>query len=67
MVIRVVEFSIGGVENWKDFCLKINIPKENYWILRIGVMGSCQKVPKFDFQSQFYVKIHRDISQFSFH
>ena len=19
-----------GVQNWKDFCLKINIPKENY-------------------------------------
>ena len=42
-----------GVQNWKDFCLKINIPKRNYWILRIGVMGRCQKVPKFDIQSQF--------------
>ena len=42
-----------GVKNWKDFCLKINIPKGNYLILRIGVMGRCQKVPKFDFQSQF--------------
>ena len=20
----------GGIQNWKDFCLKINIPKENY-------------------------------------
>ena len=38
-----------GVQNWKDFCLKINIPKENYWIL---IMGRYQKVPKFDFQSQ---------------
>ena len=27
----------GGVQNWTDFCLKINIPKEKYWILRIGV------------------------------
>jgi hypothetical protein len=39
-----------GIQNWKDFCLKINIPKGNYWILRIG---RCQKVPKSDFQSQF--------------
>ena len=31
-----------GVHNWKDFCLKINIPKGNYWILRIGVMASFQ-------------------------
>ena len=21
-----------GVQNWKDFCLKINIPKESYWM-----------------------------------
>ena len=33
-----------GVQNWKYFCLKINIPKGNYWILRIGVMGRCQKL-----------------------
>ena len=31
------------VQNWKEFCLKINISKENYWILRIGVAGRCQK------------------------
>ena len=42
-----------GVQNWKDFCLKINIPKENYWILRIGVIRRCQKVTKFNFQSHF--------------
>ena len=34
----------------KNFCLKINIPKENYWILRIGVMGRRQRVPTFHFQ-----------------
>ena len=34
------------------FCLRINILKGYYWILRIGLMGRCQKVPKFDFQSQ---------------
>ena len=27
--------------------------KGNYWILSFGLMASCQKVPKFDFQSQF--------------
>ena len=40
--------------NKKDFCLSINILEGNYWILRIGIVGRCQKVPKFDFQSQFY-------------
>ena len=43
----------GGIQNWKGICLKINIPKENHWILRIAVVGRCQKVPKFDFQSPF--------------
>ena len=33
-----------GVQNCKDFCLKINIPKGNYWILRIGVMERCQNL-----------------------
>ena len=32
---------------------RINILKGNYWILRIWLMGRCQKVTKFDFQSQF--------------
>ena len=33
-----------GVQNQKYFCLRINIPKANYWILRISVMASCQKL-----------------------
>ena len=28
-----------GVQNQKDFCIEINIPKGNYWILRIGLTG----------------------------
>ena len=32
---------------------KSTYPKGTFWNLRIGVMGRCQKVPKFDFQSQF--------------
>ena len=31
------------MQNWKKICIKINIPKGNYWILRIGIMGRCQK------------------------
>ena len=50
MVMLVVKVSSDGVQNWKDFCLKINIPKGNYWILRIGLMGRCQKVPYLTFK-----------------
>ena len=32
------------VQNWKYFCLKINTAKGNDWILRIGVLGRCQKL-----------------------
>ena len=35
-----------GVQNWKDFCLKINMPKRNYWILRIGLIERCQELDK---------------------
>ena len=34
---------------------KSTVVKWNYWILEISVMGRCQKVPKFDFQSQFFM------------
>ena len=43
MAIRVMEFSNGGTK------LERFLPKN----LRIGLMGRCQKVPKFDFQNQF--------------
>ena len=43
----------GGIQNWKDSGLKINVTKGNNGMLRIGVMGRCQKVPKFNFQSQY--------------
>ena len=42
-----------GIQNLKGFWLKINCIKWNHWILRIGVMGRCQKVPKSDLQSHF--------------
>ena len=49
-----------GIHNQKDFMTKINIPKRNYCILRIGVMGRCQKMPIF------YVKNHWNLSPFFF-
>ena len=49
MVIRVVEFSSGGVQNYKDFCLRINIPKGIFWILRIGLTGSLSSLQKSEF------------------
>ena len=44
-----------GVQNWTDFCLRINIPKGNYSIWRNGVMGRRLKVTKIDSQSQFSI------------
>ena len=38
------QFFKRGIQNWKDFCLKINIPIGNDWILRIGKVASCQKL-----------------------
>jgi hypothetical protein len=44
VVIRVVEFSSGGLKIRKIFALKSTYPKE------ISIVGKCQKVPGFDFQ-----------------
>ena len=35
-----------GIQNKKGFCIKINLPKGNYWILRIGLMGSLSSLQK---------------------
>ena len=43
------------IQNWKDFCMRIIIPKWNYWILSFGLTTSCQKVANFDFRSQFFM------------
>ena len=57
-----------GVQN---FCLRINIRKGNYWILRIGLMGRCQKVQNHPTswlsKSIFYIKNYPNLSQFFFH
>ena len=38
-----------GVQNLQDFCLRINIPKGNFWILKIGLMGSLISLQKLEF------------------
>ena len=50
MVIRVVEFSIGGKK--KRFLPQNQHRKRKHWNLRIDVVERCQKGLKFDFQSQ---------------
>ena len=51
--VRIAEFSNGVYRIKEDFCLRINILKENDWLLGFGLMTNCQKVSKFEFQSQF--------------
>ena len=45
----------GGIQKWIKLCIKINIPKENDWILSFGLMVSCQKVPNMTFRIIFFV------------
>ena len=35
-----------GIQNQKGFCIKINIPKGNFWTLRIGLAGSLSSLQK---------------------
>ena len=75
MATRVVEFSNGGYKIRKIFPKNKHTQRKllNFEFCKtqnsiIGLMASCQKVPKFDFQSQFfYVKNHPTLSQFFFH
>ena len=53
MVVLVVEFSKEGYIITKIFCQKSKYAKED--VFSIDVLGRCQKVPKFDFQSQFFM------------
>ena len=38
-----------GIQNQKGFCIRINIPKGNFWILRIGLAGSLSSLQKSQF------------------
>ena len=53
MAIRVMGFSNRGYKIRKIFTQESTYSKENYWISRLWLKGRCQRVPKFDFQSQF--------------
>ena len=48
----------GRIQNWKDFCIKINILKGNYWILRIGQMGSLSSLQKSEFLKLIILIFH---------
>ena len=54
-----------GVQNSKDFCLRINILKESYWILRIGWEVS-KSAKIWHSKSIFCVKNYPNLSQFFF-
>ena len=49
MALPVMEFQDQGYKIRKLFCKKIDIPKWNYWILRIGLMGSLSSLQKSEF------------------
>ena len=68
-----------AVQNWKDFCLKFNSPKGNYWISRIGVMKHYTNPRNLHYNGEvsksaniwlsksiLYVKNHRNLSHFFF-
>ena len=69
MEIRVAEFSSGVlIQNWKDFFLKINISKGKWLNFENWVNGEVSKSAQFWLsKSIFYVKNHRNLSQFFFH
>ena len=57
MAIRVVEISNGGVQNYEDFCLRINILIGNYLFLRIGLVGASEVLKKVNsFKGQLLFK-----------
>ena len=42
--IRYAGYGNTGCQVFKRYKIRINVPKGNYWILRIGLMGRCQKL-----------------------
>ena len=57
-----------GVQNWKDFCLKINIQKGNWLNFENWCNGEVSNSAKIRLsKSIFYVKNHPNLSQFCFH
>ena len=58
MAIRVVEFSNRVHKIRQIFCIKINIPKGNFLILRIGLMGSLSSLQKSEGLKLITLKFH---------
>ena len=52
MVVRIIDFSIGGIK-LERFLPKNKYTKRILWNFENWTNGGCQKVPKFDFLSQF--------------
>ena len=67
MVIWVVEFSIRGLQNWKDLCLKIKVPKRKLLNFENWCNRKVSKRAKIWLsKSIFYTKNHRNLSPFFF-
>ena len=66
MYLDYVACIMRQYRGYKIFWIKIKISKGNHWILRIGAVGRCQQVPKFDFQSQFPIKKSSEFFSFFF-
>ena len=47
-----------GVQNSKGFCLRINILKGNYSILRIGLVGASEGFKNQSFRNQLFSSSH---------
>ena len=63
MEVQGVEFSSGGYEIRKKKCLRINMLKGNYWILRIGLVGRCLKLG-ISLEITVIKKIEKDLDDF---
>ena len=55
-----MEFQVRGYK------IRMIFAKGNHWIFRIVLVGRCQNIPKFDFQSQFSISKLIRIFPFSF-
>ena len=59
-IYRVCQYGLWSFQMGGTKLERINILNGNYWILRIDLMGRCQKVTKFT----FYLKNYLNLSPF---
>ena len=57
------DVSRPGIQNKKDFCMKINISKGNDWFLRIGLMGSLGSLKKSELLKLIILIFHEKIEK----